>query len=629
MMNSTISKIVMISWITLSLSAGVFARGPGGGGGHMGGGGGHFGGGGHVGGGVPGGGFSGPGRVGGGAAVHAPPAGGVHVPQGGIPQGGAIRNPAAGAVHAPPATGANNFRSPAFSQPNAINQHPQFHSTNPQLGNRSNLNSPLQQNRGPGNVPGGANPALRNNLTNPQHQVGAQNNNRFLNQNNNQTLNHNTNIVNQNNSRMTVQNNSGLYGHRAYRGSWNYGMGGYGYGPGYGRYGYGPGYGGLGYGGLGYGGLGYGGLGYGGLGYGGLGYGLGYGGLGYGLGYGGLGYGYGFRPLGWGLGGFGLGALAYNSGYLGYSNPYYMNSYGSYGNYSYAQPIPVTYSGASSSASSCDDALDSALAAFKQNDYDAALDIVNKAVQQCPNDSVLHEFRALIFFAKGDFQQGAAVIHSVLAVGPGWNWTTMANLYPSVSIYTTQLRALEAFTKANPKDGASRFLLGYHYMVDGYPDVAAREFKEVVALVPNDRVASDMSKLVSQPTTPSDSGEQPTPRPPVESNLATPAESPAQTSTPVKQIDPATLVGTWQASRDDGSKFGLTLNQDSTFEWKFNLKDKHQDLTGKYKVDGDVLVMEGKDGGALIGKVTPDSDRKFNFKLVGAPQEDPGLNFSK
>ena len=60
-----------------------------------------------------------------------------------------------------------------------------------------------------------------------------------------------------------------------------------------------------------------------------------------------------------------------------------------------------------------------------------------------PTDAVLHEFRALVLFAMGDYRQSAAVVHSVLAVGPGWDWTTMSSLYPDPNRYTQQLAALE------------------------------------------------------------------------------------------------------------------------------------------------------------------------------------------
>ncbi|NQV23495.1 MAG: hypothetical protein HQ518_03915 [Rhodopirellula sp.] len=364
-------------------------------------------------------------------------------------------------------------------------------------------------------------------------------------------------------------------------------------------------------------------MGYGG-GYGpGWGWGLGSG-YGYGGGYGGYsGYGgYGYRPFGWGLGGWGLGSLLYNSGYLGYSNPYYLNSYGSIGNYSYSQPIPVAYNASvvvgQNDPNSADEVLNNADAAFQQNDYDAALDITNKGISQYPDDAVLHEFRALVLFARQDYQQAASTIHSVLAVGPGWDWTTLSSLYFSVAIYTEQLRALEAFTGANPQDAASRFLLAYHYMSCGYPDAATRQLQEVVKLMPDDRVAADLMAMLAAPQ-PAETAQQPTPQPAQE------ATRPA-----VKPIDPATLVGSWKAARDDGSQFNLILTNDAKFTWSFAPKGQApQDFGGTYTVDGNVLALERTGGGSLIAEVTPSSAAKFNFRMVGAPQEDPGLNFSK
>ena len=334
----------------------------------------------------------------------------------------------------------------------------------------------------------------------------------------------------------------------------------------------------------------------------------------------GNGGGYGYRPLGWGMGGWGLGSLYYNSGYLGYSNPYYV-SVGSTG-YNYSQPIPVSYNSAMVVAdydpNSAAGVLNNADAAFRQNDYDAALDIINKGVAQYPDDAVLHEFRSLVLFARHDYQQSAATIHSVLAVGPGWDWTTLSSMYSSAAIYTEQLRALEAFTKTNPQDAASRFLLAYHYMSCGHPDSAARHLQQVVKLMPNDRVAADVLKMVSAPQAgqPGDSARQPIPEPPQD---------------PVRPaVDPATLVGAWKAARPDGSKFDLTLTNDGKFTWSFAQKNQPaQGFGGKYSVDGNVLALERKDGGSLIAEITPGGEAKFNFKLLGAPGDDPGLDFSR
>jgi tetratricopeptide (TPR) repeat protein len=327
---------------------------------------------------------------------------------------------------------------------------------------------------------------------------------------------------------------------------------------------------------------------------------------------------FGYRPFGWGLGGWGLGSLIYGSGYLGYSNPYFLA--GGTTIYNYAQPIPVSYATSTvvaNDATTAEEMLSDAVVAFQRNDYDAALDLTNQGITAYPDDAVLHEFRALVLFAKQDYQQAAATIHSVLAVGPGWDWTTLSSLYTDVAIYTEQLRALEASSRTNPQDAPSRFLLAYHYLSCGHSDAAARQLQQVVQLMPNDRVAADVLKMIS----PDQSRAQTAvaPQPIVESER--PAES---------RVNPAALVGTWKATRPDGSRFELTLNNDDRFSWSFAPQNqKAQGFDGSYTVEGNVLALEREDGGSLIAEVTPGDRRSFNFKLLGAPEDDPGLDFNR
>ena len=423
---------------------------------------------------------------------------------------------------------------------------------------------------------------------------------------------YNGNSLNFNNRRFNIGSNNyrpSYYRHAGYHGYWN-GNRGYGIGSGFG-YGLGSS--------LGYS----------------LGSNLGYGwGLGNGYGSGnGYGYGgryrryggYGYRPLGWGLGGWGLGSLIYNSGYLGYSNPYYSN--GGWSGYNYSQPITVLYNasvtvvdnaaGSGSSVNSSDQVFNNAVAAFQQNDYDAALDITNKGIMQFPDDAVLHEFRSLVLFAKQDFQQSAATIHAVLAVGPGWDWTTLSGMYSNAEVYTTQLRDLEAFTKSNPQDAAAHFLLAYHYLSCGHPDAAARHLQQVVTLMPNDRVAADMLKMVATPT--------------AEETAKAPAPNSSEPVRPeISAIDPQSLIGAWHATRDDGSAFSLNLTNDAAFTWSFAQKGQApQEFGGTYSIEGNVLALERKDGGSLIAEITPGDASKFNFKMLGAADDDHGLNFSK
>lgn len=380
-------------------------------------------------------------------------------------------------------------------------------------------------------------------------------------------------------------------------------------------------------------------------------------GLGYGShhwrhGGGGFGYpiyagyvGYGCNPYFWGMGGWGLGSLIYGSGYLGYSNPYYTNDFVYAGTgYNYSQPIPVSYNPAtvvnSTVVGSLDreDALDSAVGAFRLHDYDGALNTVSNAISQQPDDAVLHEFRALILFAKGDYQQAAATLHSVLAVGPGWDWATMSHLYSDISVYTAQLRALESVVRQNPQDAAARFVLAYHYLTGGYSDAAARQWKQVVSLVPNDQVAAAMLRMASeQPATgtgqtgtdPSSLQALPTPQPPTTDSTYSDLPSPSIREA-VAPVDVATILGTWTASRPDGSSFELRIADDNTFTWSFRPKGQApQSFSGTYKLDGNVIALERTGGGSLVAEITGNDGSHFNFRMVGAPKEDPGLDFAQ
>ena len=79
---------------------------------------------------------------------------------------------------------------------------------------------------------------------------------------------------------------------------------------------------------------------------------------------------------------------------------------------------------------------DFARAAFGTGDYAGALQLTDEALKVLQNDATLHEFRALVLFAVGKYDLAAGPLHAVLSVGPGWDWTTMAGLYPNIDVYT-------------------------------------------------------------------------------------------------------------------------------------------------------------------------------------------------
>jgi tetratricopeptide (TPR) repeat protein len=343
---------------------------------------------------------------------------------------------------------------------------------------------------------------------------------------------------------------------------------------------------------------------------------------------------------GWNWGSFALGAAAgvtawgfgsalYNWGYASYGNPYY------YANA--AQPIVVEQTVAGGvpqtvtipalafdysqpldtqaeppAADVADPAIakfDAARDAFKSGDYARALSLTDEALKTLPNDATLHEFRALVLFAVGQYEQAASPLYAVLAVGPGWDWTTLAGLYPSVDVYTKQLRALEGYASRKPDSAGARFVLAYHYMTQGHNDAALGQLKQVEKLSPNDSVTAQLIKLLSPP------GETP---------------EPAPTSPTAAAVKEGKIAGTWRATPAKQTSINLSVQEDGTFSWRANVNGKAQDISGNWSLAGGILTLaQAGEGSALVGNVTWQNESRFNFRALGAPGNDPGLTFSR
>jgi Tetratricopeptide repeat len=221
------------------------------------------------------------------------------------------------------------------------------------------------------------------------------------------------------------------------------------------------------------------------------------------------------------LGGITIGWLYPPFGGAIYWNPYFIvPSAPSVVVYNYSQPIPVPDAvlipetptsppplTADEKATAAARWLDQGRKAFLVKEYEKAQQSADQAVRQSPGDTAAHEFRALVLFARGRYTDAAATIHSVLAVGPGWDWETMRGLYPETETYTVQLRALEAFSRANPQDAASRFLLAYHYLVLDARDAAIKTLQGVLSIQPKDELAAHLLQMLKQTPT----SDRPTP----------------------------------------------------------------------------------------------------------------------
>jgi len=249
--------------------------------------------------------------------------------------------------------------------------------------------------------------------------------------------------------------------------------------------------------------------------------------------------------------------------------------------------------------------------AFRNQDYTGALNDATAALKQMPGDPGLHEFRALALFALGQYQPAAAAIHSILAVGPGWNWTTMIGLYgDDDATYTKQLRALEQYVESNPSSSSARFLLAYHYLTCTHTDDAAKELKKVIELTPNDTVAAQLLATIAKP----ESGGSTTP--------------PAAAGSNEKPMAASALIGDWTSHRNDGSTIQLKFTSDSKFTWIYTAGGKTQQFGGTAADANGLLALQRDDGNAMMAHVTAADGGGFRFRLVGGPPNDPGLLFT-
>jgi tetratricopeptide (TPR) repeat protein len=319
----------------------------------------------------------------------------------------------------------------------------------------------------------------------------------------------------------------------------------------------------------------------------------------------------------------------YDWGYSTYSNPYYDPSLVAPQEtvYDYSQPIdPTIAAPADTVTQQALSDFENARSAFKNEDYAGALAFTDQALRQMPNDPALHEFRALVLFALQRYPEAAVSLYAVLSVGPGWDWTTMIGLYPSVEVYTRQLRALEAYATQNPQSAPAYFVLGYQYMTQGHLEAAVQEFERVVSLQPRDTLSKNLLSQLQRIEQPSTAGE--TVANPSVSAAPHPATQPAATpSTPA-----GNLTGTWTAQPESVTTINLSIADGHHFVWKVTRKNGPQEYQGDQTYTNGVLTLvpAGHDNEPpMTGRVTWKDDAHFTFKLLGSGPDDPGLSFTR
>jgi tetratricopeptide (TPR) repeat protein len=321
--------------------------------------------------------------------------------------------------------------------------------------------------------------------------------------------------------------------------------------------------------------------------------------------------------------------MLYDWGYLPYNNPYYGGgtTIAQPLVYDYSQPVNPSAQPPSQGVTDQEVALfDQARAAFKSENDASALSLTDQALRLSPNDTTLHEFRALVLFALQRYDEAAASLYPVLSIGPGWDWPTMVGLYSDVAVYTRELRALESYVQQNPQSAAAKFLLAYHYITQGHVDAAIRQLRDVTRLQPRDTISAQLLQQLQGPATGPVASSPAAAQPPAAGIAA--AASPTSTSS----LKESELVGTWTAQPATDTSISLTITGDGHFAWRVSHQGKTQEFRGDRTYGNGILTLAKTGADAeppMVGRVTSSDPDHFTFKLIGGAPSDQGLVFTK
>jgi tetratricopeptide (TPR) repeat protein len=268
-------------------------------------------------------------------------------------------------------------------------------------------------------------------------------------------------------------------------------------------------------------------------------------------------------------------------------------------------------------------ALDAGREAFRNKDYDQALKKTDEALEHVPRDPAFHEFRALVLFARGEYRAAAAAIYAVLAVSPGWDWTTLSSMYADSDELTIHLRQLETYRKQHTDAADASFLLAYHYTTFRHPASAVKQLRNVAKLLPDDNLIPPLLALIAgaddKAAAAAAQGSE-SPATVADANLPAPGA--------LSAIDPEQLTGEWKASRGGAVVVELALTDEGESTWVVRGGPAVRRFEGYYATDGERLILVSPRG-PLPGKLIPRIGGGFRFSLAENDPADPGLEFVK
>ena len=143
-------------------------------------------------------------------------------------------------------------------------------------------------------------------------------------------------------------------------------------------------------------------------------------------------------------------------------------------------------------------------AAYRQGDYQLALQRAEKADQLVPGDPEIQQLHALALFALGRYPEAGLTVRDVLTDGVIWTWPALRRLHPDDEAYLNLYRRLQT-AATSPVSADTLILLAYHDLVLGRLDAARKSLQKVVELQPDNSFARTViANLPPDPTLSSD-----------------------------------------------------------------------------------------------------------------------------
>lgn len=135
---------------------------------------------------------------------------------------------------------------------------------------------------------------------------------------------------------------------------------------------------------------------------------------------------------------------------------------------------------------------------FRTGQYGKAKSALDQIVKLVPKDASGWQFRGLVNFAMGDFDEAAADMYDAMKLGKVWPRRSVDALYGKhAADYASQLEKLDDIVASDPSM-QGHFLLAYHHTVNDQLEEAKQDLQSVLKLQPNEPLSTQLLASLEQ-----------------------------------------------------------------------------------------------------------------------------------